>query len=118
MKRFYAIALLSAILMFTPMLACAKAVLVCDPVDETTVTHYHVILDTVDMGLSPAFYLGDGTVRLNYDLTGVAVGNHHVDVAAYNALWELYSSYVSLDFVKIGPDDPLNLRLEFESLGP
>lgn len=88
-------------------LAHADPFLICDP--QTNVTHYVVTMDG-DTTTVPAFDLGDGTVMLKYDLAGIPMGPHNVEVKAKN-VWE-ESTSVPFDFTKALPDVPAGLRIE------
>jgi len=101
-----------AIILF-PVVVWANPFLVCDPVSNTEVTHYEVVLDTVNLGLVPAYVESPDIVRLNYDLVGLAEGNHQVTVRAYTSLWDIYSEPATLGFTKGVPGTPTNLRVSF-----
>jgi len=89
-----------------PMLAFADPYLVCDP--QTNVTHYVI---TGDINITvPATDLGDGTVRLQYDLAGIAAKPYDLQVKAKNIWGE--SVAVPFDFVKALPAVPAAIRIE------
>lgn len=69
-------------------LAQASPYLVCDPVPTTGVqpTSYLVTIDGAAAVEVAAFRLADNSVRLSYDLSAVAVGNHTVTVKA-KTIW-------------------------------
>jgi len=94
-----------------PVLAFGNPFLVCDP--QTDVTFYRVAIDGQEPIESPAQDLGDGTVRLYYDLDSIAVGSHIVQVAAHNE-WGCSNYSDPFDFTKAIPETPLNLRVSSE----
>ena len=100
-----------------PAAAAAAPFLIADPQPAVEVTHYHIILDGVDMGISAALPVPDNQAQLNYDLAGIAEGDHHVEVSAYNELWALESEFVSFDFTKGAPEEPQGIRIHASS-GP
>jgi len=75
--------------------------LVCDP--QENITSYIVDLDGV-ITEEPAFGLGDGTVRLYYDLGGIADGVHNCTVTAKN-VWGV-AEPTPFSFSKIQPESP------------
>ena len=85
----------------------ADPFLVCDP--QTNVTHYIVVLNGATIEV-PAFDLGDGTVALRYDLKGINVGNHNVEVRAKN-IWDK-SIAVPFAFVKSLPEAPTGIGVK------
>jgi len=89
-----------------PALAFADPFLVCDP--QTNVTHY-VITGDIDVTV-PATDLGDGTVRLQYDLAGITEGTFNLEVKAKNVWGE--SVTVPFDFAKALPAVPGSVRIE------
>ena len=95
-------------LLLLPTLAFAAPFLVCDPQPKTDVTHY-VITGDINVTI-PAKDLGDGTVRLVYDLGNVAEGPYDLQVKAKNEWGE--SVAVPFDFVKALPVVPENIRIE------
>jgi hypothetical protein len=54
--------------------------------------------------------LGDASMRLHYDVSTVASGNHRITVAAKN-IWGV-STAVPFDFAKSVPATPTGLTLE------
>lgn len=87
-------------------LAWSAPFLVCDP--QTGVDSYTVVLDGSSSSSVPQD-LGDGTVRLHFDLAGISDGSHHVDVSAKNIWGE--SASVPLDFDKLLPGVPSGIGL-------
>ena len=83
--------------------------LVCDP--QTNVTHYVIIIDGNEHVVE-AQDLGDGTVRLYYDLGGFSEGSHTIQVKAKN-LWGV-SEPVPFEFTKSLPPTPTGLSLSAE----
>jgi len=102
-KLFTLITILFSIALFVPALAFASPFLVCDP--QTNVTHY-VISGDINVTV-PATDLGDGTVRLQYDLAGITEGTFNLEVKAKNVWGE--SVAVPFDFVKALPAVPSNI---------
>jgi len=94
------------IFLLIPSLAFAEPFLVCDP--QTNVTHY-VITGDINVTV-PATDLGDGTVRLQYDLNGIAEGTVNLELKAKNIWGE--SVAVPFDFVKALPAVPGGTRIE------
>ena len=87
--------------------AVADPFLVCNPTSEQ-ITEYVVLKDGTE-NISTPEDLGDGTVRLKYDLSGLSVGAHHFEVAARNE-WGT-SAYATFDCNKSIPGAPSGLRL-------
>ena len=79
----------------------AAPFLVCDP--QENITSYIVDLDGVIIE-EPALGLGDGTVRLYYDLGGIADGVHNCTVTAKN-VWGV-AEPTPFSFSKIQPESP------------
>ena len=88
--------------------ASADPFLVCDPTSEQ-ITEYVVLQDGTEHISAPED-LGNGTVRLKYDLAGIAIGEHHFEVAARND-WGT-SAYATFDCTKSIPGAPSGLRLQ------
>jgi len=105
MKKSF-ITILFFIALLLPVLAFASPFLVCDP--QTNVTHY-VITGDINVTV-PATDLGDGTVRLQYDLAGITEGTFTIEVKAKNVWGE--SVTVPFDFVKALPAVPSAIRIE------
>lgn len=103
------VALTFAITAFLSLLSLARAdpFLVCDP--QTNVTKYVVTMDGAT-SIVPAFDLGDGSVRLHYDLADLPPGPHDVKVRAKN-VWGA-SAEVCLNFTKALPDALEGLCIE------
>ena len=97
--------MLTAVVLFAA-LALASPFLICDP--QTNVTHY-VITGDINVTV-PATDLGDGTVRLQYDLAGITEGTFNLQVKAKNIWGE--SVAVPFDFVKAIPAVPEVIRIE------
>jgi len=89
--------------------AFAAPYLVCDP--QTNVTSYIVTLDGTETEV-PAQDLGNGTVRLHFDLASVTEGEHHVEVRAKN-IWGV-SDPVPFDFTKTLPALPSGFSISTE----
>ena len=110
--------LLIVSLVLFPVLAFASPFLVCDPylTGEIQPTHFSVIVDGQPEVLSPSEVLGDGSVRLHYDLVGVTQGSHQVEVRAViiDPVWGRTDSASSpFDFTRPGfPGAVPNLKLE------
>ena len=85
----------------------AQPFLISDP--QTGAEEYVVTIDGVE-SVSSAQALGDGTVRLHHDLSGVADGLHNVEVKARN-MWE-DSSPVPFSFTRTPPGVPVGIGLE------
>lgn len=105
-KLFTLITVLFFIVLLVPVLAFASPFLVCDP--QTNVTHY-VITGDINVTV-PATDLGDGTVRLQYDLNGITEGTFNIQVKAKNVWGE--SVIVPFDFVKALPVALEAIRIE------
>lgn len=88
------------------------AFLVCDPVasGEGAPVKYVVTVDGTAVDVAPQD-LGDGTVRLYYDLGVPSAGNHAISVVAVNNWGN--SDPVNFSFAATPPAPPSNLRLEF-----
>lgn len=84
--------------------------LVCDP-QPNHITHYIVNLDGTETEV-PAQDLGDGTVRLHFDLAGVPEGSHHVEVRAKN-IWGV-SDPAPFDFTRENPQTPSGFSISAE----
>jgi len=84
--------------------------LVCDP-QPNHITHYMVNMDGTETEV-PAQDLGDGTVRLHYDLAGLSEGQHHVEVRAKN-VWGV-SDPAPFDFTKSSPVLPTGFSISAE----
>ena len=95
------------VLLIFAQAASADPFLVCDPSSEE-ITEYVVIQDGTEHTSTPED-LGNGTVRLKYDLGGINVGEHHFEVAARND-WGT-SPYATFDCTKAIPGAPSGLRL-------
>jgi len=108
MRKAILILILGLLLLIMATLRAADGpYLVCDPV--RFVTHYEVTLDG-EVETVPAYDLGDGTVMLRFDLSGIEMGSHHVSVSAMN-VWGM-SGPATLDFTKALPDAAVNVRIE------
>lgn len=83
----------------------ADPFLICVP--QTNVTNYNITGDIV--ATVPAYDLGDGTVRLEYGLSGLADGNYTCNVTAEN-IWR-ESAPVPFSFTVAGPDCPSVLEV-------
>ena len=104
MKRL--IGLIFMLVMIIPTLVLAAPFLICDP--QTNVTHY-VITGSINVTVLATPY-GNGTVRLEYDLAGISMGNHNVEVKAKNIWGE--SVAVPFVFSKQVPEVPETIRIE------
>jgi len=91
---------------FLPVLCFAAPHLVCDP--QTNVTHY-VITGDITVTL-PATDLGDGTFRLELDLSGIATRTYNIEVTAKNIWGE--SVAVPFVFTKGLPAASEGIRIE------
>lgn len=80
------------------------------PVGDNAPVKYVVTLDGVSVDVAPQD-LGNGTVRLNYDLGVPGNGDHAVSVVAVNN-WGS-SEAVNFTFAATPPAPPSNLRIEF-----
>lgn len=87
--------------------ASADPFLVCDATSEE-ITEYVVLQDGTEHISTPED-LGDGTVRLKYDVGGLSLGDHHFEVAARNE-WGT-SPYATYDATKSIPGAPSGLKL-------
>ena len=76
----------------------ASPFIICDP--QTNVDEYVVVIDG-SAEIVSAQDLGDGTVRLHYDLGDIAEGAHQVEIRAKN-IWGV-SSPVPFEFEKSLP---------------
>ena len=83
--------------------------LVCNPMNG--VTEFEVSLDGVPK-ISQTQNLGDGTVRLYHDVTGVDVGDHIVEVRARYGTWGWSDPTAPFGFSKPAIDSPTGLSLE------
>jgi len=104
MKKLFTVLFFTVLFMTTA--ALAEPFLVCDP--QTNVTHY-IITGDIDITI-PATDLGDGTVRLAYDLESVLERRYDIQVKAKNVWGE--SVVVPFDFTKAIPDVPGGVRIE------
>jgi len=95
-----------SLFLLIPSLAFAGPFLICDP--QTNVTEYIITGDINTTVL--AFDLGDGTVKLQYDLNDIAEGTFNLQVKAKNIWGE--SVAVPFDFVKALPVAPGAIRIE------
>jgi len=86
-------------------LVFAAPFLVCDP--QVDVTEYIITGDI--SATTPAVDLGDGTVRMQYDLTGISEGPYNIEVKAKNIWGE--SIPVPFVFTKQLPDAPSNITI-------
>jgi len=76
------------------------AYLVCDSYSTSIEqpTSFEVTLDAQSPVISPAQTLGDNSVRLHYDVSGVSTGDHQAVVRAYKYdeidgdIWSEYST--------------------------
>jgi len=91
------------LMMFTGTVL-ADPFLVCDP--QVNVTHYVITLDGITTTV-PAVDLGDDTFNLSFDLGGIDVGNHNVELKAKNIWGE--SIAVPFGFVKSLPEVPTGI---------
>ena len=113
MKRYLYLSLvflfiaLALLITFAVVNARADPFLMCDP--QINVSYYVVTIDGI-METVPAFDLGDGTVRLNFDLAGITEGEHTCSIKAGNAWGESVS--VPFVFTRAGPDVPGNVRIQ------
>ena len=98
--------IITALICMGASLAFAAPFLVCDP--QTNVTHY-VITGDINVTV-PAKDLGDGTVRLEYDLDGITDGIHTLELKARNIWGD--STPVPFEFVKALPDAVEAIRIE------
>ena len=89
----------------------ASPFLVCDPTTEQ-IDNYIIVLDGGNEVLSAPQDMGDGTVRLHYDLDGLTEGEHDFQVAAEN-IWGR-SDTVPFDLTKAVPGAPSGLRVSSE----
>ena len=83
--------------------------LVCDPMVE--VTEFEVSMDGVPSASFPQD-LGDGTVRLRHDVTGVDSGNHSVEVRAKYGAWGWSDPTPPFGFTKPSLSVPSGISLE------
>jgi len=92
-------------------LSFAAPFLVCDPTNEA-VTEYEITWEGNPVPeTTPALDLGDGTVRLNYDMAGVAEGNHSLTVRAAN-IWGASAPSNPFLFTKELPSVPSGMKLQ------
>ena len=87
--------------------------LVSDPASKWTgsgsgVEYYTIVLDSVEYRSDPQD-LGNGTVRLYFDLAGISVGMHQAEVKAGNMWGE--SSPAPFEFTKSLPAAPIGIGL-------
>lgn len=75
------------------------------------VEYYMVVIDGVEYQSDPQD-LGDGTVRLHYDLVGISSGTHQVEVRAGNIWGE--SAPVPFGFTKQMPSGVTGIALSGE----
>ena len=93
---------------FTAGTAGAEPFLVCDPTTDQ-ITEYVLVIDDRDPVTSVPEDLGDGTVRLKYDLEGLSIGQHHIEVRARN-IWG-QSDAAPFDCIKSLPGQPAGLKI-------
>ena len=108
MTKYSLILMIILSFLFIAITALADPFLVCDPQPKTDVTHY-VITGDINATV-PAKDLGDGTVRLEYDLAGIVEGTFNLEVKAKNVWGQ--STPVPFDFVKALPAAPGAIRIE------
>ena len=89
--------------------AFAGPYLVCDP--QTNVAEYRVVVDGSG-DIVTAHDLGDGTVMLRFDCTGLTEGAHNFEVYSVNIWGE--SSPTPFDCVKALPSSPGGVGLSAE----
>jgi hypothetical protein len=99
MKKFKILFCLIVVVLFTTS-AWAGPFWVCAP--QKGVSHYVITGDVNDT--TPAQDLGDGTVRVHYDLASLADGNYTCDIKAVSVWGE--SAPVPFYFNKILPECP------------
>jgi len=87
--------------------AHADPYLICDP--QLNVSYYVVTIDG-NTSTVPAFDLGDGTVRLSFDLAGITEGEHICSIKAGNEWGESVS--VPFVFTRADPGVPGNVRIQ------
>ena len=83
---------------------------------DSEITHYVVTIDGTDDTVIPED-LGDGTVRLHYDLAplNLSDGNHSVTIQGVNDLWGLETNAVPFEFSKPATlTDPAGIGLSAE----
>jgi len=98
------------LLLAFPIMGFCAPFLCCDPM--TDVTKYEVQIDGI-MADSEPQDLGDGTVRLHFDLQYLANGDHEVMVRAGN-LWGFGPWTSPFFFTKATPGDVLGVCLSQE----
>ena len=88
--------------------------IVCDPVFETEEiakpTKYVITIDGAASFEVDPQDMGNGSVRLHYDVSGLTMGKHNIAVASKNL--EGASSPVPFMYLKAIPMAPTNIRLE------
>lgn len=103
--------LLIVILLLIPTIAWSAPFLVCDPYPTSVVqpTYFSLVIDGGSAIQSTPEVLTDNSVRLHYDLTGIATGAHNITAAACD-VWGC-SSAVPFGFTRTVPGAPANLKL-------
>ncbi len=106
MKKIFIMSLM--LLFLVASVATATPFLVCDPQPDT-VLGYVLNVDGTDYTLAVTS-VDATTVRVVYDLEGIAVGAHSVELRA-RTIWGL-SSPVPFAFTRDIPPTPSNIKLE------
>ena len=108
-------AIILATILLIPTVLFAKPFITTAPT-ATEITHYIVTVDGVpETALSED--LGDGTVRLHYDLAplNLASGQHDVTIQGINDFWGLETNPVPFVFKKPATlEDPAGIGLSAE----
>jgi len=102
------ILIIALVLAFWPEISFADPFLVCDPTSED-IASYIVKVNGGEEMLSQPASMGDGTVRLEYDLAGLPEGPFTIEVAAEN-VWGR-SPFAPFSSTKALPQGPNNLRV-------
>lgn len=113
MKKIAAILLISTLLISTVVFA--KPFLNTDPT-TSEITHYVITIDGATHTV-PSMDLGDGTVRLHYDLAplNLASGQHDATIQGTNDFWGLETIAVPFVFNKPAAlTDPAGIGLSAE----
>ena len=111
-RTFFKISLVTALCVIFPWIAFATPYIVCDPYpnNDNKPTEFLLQIDSGSWVSSAPQVLGDGTVRLHYDIGSVTNGSHTVNIKAKNIWGE--SAAVPFSFAKGVPGGATNIKLE------
>ena len=104
-----------AIILLISTVVFAKPFILTAPTNSE-ITHYIVTIDGEPETILSED-LGDGTVRMHYDLAplNLASGQHDVTICGFNDLWGLETNPIPFDFNKPATlEDPAGIGLSAE----